>query len=88
MSEIQTLNLSLVGIYIWFWQTQTVFGVWNSAALNILVGIYISDFDKLKTISLSEIQLPYLYLYMTMFGIFLYDNLKQSCKYEYCKYGL
>jgi hypothetical protein len=25
VSEIQTPNLSLVGIYIWFWQTQTVF---------------------------------------------------------------
>jgi hypothetical protein len=30
VSEIQTPNLSLVGIYIWFWQTQTVFAVWNS----------------------------------------------------------
>jgi hypothetical protein len=34
------------------------------------------DFDKLKPISVSEIQLPYLYLYLTMVDIFIYDNLK------------
>ena len=32
------------------------------------------DFDKIKPISVSEIQLPYLYLYLTMVGIFIYDN--------------
>jgi hypothetical protein len=37
VSEIQLPNLSLVGIHIWFWQTQTVFGVWNSATLFIFI---------------------------------------------------
>jgi hypothetical protein len=34
---IQTPNLSLVGIYVWFWQTQTDFGVWNSATIFIFI---------------------------------------------------
>ena len=37
MYDIQTPHLSLVGIYVWFWQSQTDFGVWNSATLFIFI---------------------------------------------------
>jgi hypothetical protein len=57
------IYLCMVGIYIWFWQTQTVFGVWNSDTQFISAWlVFIYDFDKLKPFLMSEIQIPNLSL--------------------------
>jgi hypothetical protein len=77
VSEIQTPNLSLHGWYLYMISTNSNrFRCLKFRHLIYLWLVFMYDFDKLKPISVSEIQLPYLYLYLTMVGIFIYGNLK------------
>jgi hypothetical protein len=76
------IYLCMVGIYIWFWQTQTVFGVWKSDTQFISAWlVFIYDFDKLKPFSVSEIQTPNVSLH----GWYLYMILTNSNRFRCLK---
>jgi hypothetical protein len=66
------IYLCMVGIYIWFWQTQTVFGVWNSDTQFISAClVFIYDFDKTSSNRFRCLKFKHP-IYLCMVGIYIW----------------